>query len=94
MNSIKKNVLDLRYNTYLQYFNTIVIIGCTYIIGIIIAVLTKQIDIHNTSQVLAVATISVFVLLTFSIILLYFKKKLQDIIKDINSLSQNIKTCS
>jgi succinate dehydrogenase hydrophobic anchor subunit len=94
MDSIKKNILDLHYNTYLQYFNTIVIILCTYIIGIIIAGLTKQIDIHNASQVLAVTTISVLVILSFLIMLLYLQKKLQRIIKDINSLSQSIKTCS
>jgi len=45
--NIKKNLLDIKHQRYLQYFNTSTIILFTYIVGIIIGFITKQIDHSN-----------------------------------------------
>lgn len=37
---IKKNLLDLQYNKYLQYYNTSTIILFTYVIGVVIGFIT------------------------------------------------------
>ena len=54
----KKNLLDLEYNKHLQYYNTSIILLFTYIIGISIAFITKQIDYRNPRQLVMVAIVS------------------------------------
>ena len=55
---VKKNLLDLQYAKYLQYYTTAVIILFTYGIGVAIAFITKQIDFYSIGQMLLVFLIS------------------------------------
>ena len=50
--SVKKNILDLQYNKYLQYYNTSVIVLFTYFIGIGVALITEQVDFREGKQLL------------------------------------------
>ncbi len=43
----KKNVLDLQFQKYLTISSTSVIIMFTYVIGVVIAFLTKQIKLND-----------------------------------------------
>jgi len=62
--NLKKNLLDLNYNKCLQHYNTLVNMLFAYYFGLIIGIITKQID-YNDEKHLA------FVLV-FSIIIAYF----------------------
>ena len=52
MNSaqLRKNLLDLEHTRALQYFTTTIILIFTYIAGVIIALLTKQVDYADERQ--------------------------------------------
>jgi len=56
---IKKNILDLQFQKYLVIASTSVIISFTYFVGIIIAILTKQIILNDFIRMGAVFVISV-----------------------------------
>ncbi len=92
--SIQKNILDLEYNTYLQYFNTAIIIAFTYVIGVIIAIISYQ--IREIIQLLLVAFLSSIILFGIAIFLKNCQNKLKQTLREIKALpvSQSIKTCS
>ena len=46
-NEKKKNVLDLQFQKYLIIASTSIIIAFTYSVGIVIAILTEQINFNN-----------------------------------------------
>lgn len=85
--NIKKNLLDLDYNKNLQYFNTIVILVFTYIIGIIIAFLTNQINYENGYQLLFALFFSIIFLLSSSVFMLVFRSRLKIIVNEIKNLN-------
>jgi len=66
---IKKNILDLQFQKYLVIASTSVIISFTYFVGIIIAILTKQIILNDFIRMGAVFVISVGII---SICLIFF----------------------
>ena len=82
----KKNLLDLEYNKYLQYYNTSIIVLLTYIIGTTIAFLTKQINYKDSGQLLSVAVVSIVVIGVIIILMLKFKDNLTTISKEIEKL--------
>ena len=82
----KKNLLDLEYNKYLQYYNTSIIVLLTYIIGTTIAFLTKQINYKDSGQLLSVAVVSIVVIGVIIILMLKFKDNLTNISKEIEKL--------
>lgn len=86
MDSIRKNLLDLQYTTYMQYFNTAIVVLCTYIVGVAIAIITQQ-----TKQFMLIGIISLGVFGILVTFLIYCKEKMKQAISDINSLSQSIK---
>jgi len=83
---IKKNLLDLNYNKYLQYYTTSIIILFTYFIGVILSFITKQIDYKNNSQIMLVEVISIAVISILVILLLNFKTHLKNIPNEIKKL--------
>ena len=83
---IKKNLLDLHYTKYLQYFNTSIIVIFTYLIGLGIALLTKQIDYKNPAQLLLAAVITIMFLGAISILLIKFRGHLKSIPQEIKKL--------
>ena len=82
----KKNLLDLEYNKYLQYFNTSIIVLFTYIIGTFIAFITKQIDYRNPRQLVLVALISIIFLGVITTFIFRLKERLNNIPKEIKKL--------
>lgn len=84
---IKKNLLDLQYSRYLQYYNTSIIILSTYIIGVIIGFVTKQIDYKNEGQLVLVGLISVGVVTFILLLMLRFKDHQEKIISEVKKLN-------
>ena len=84
--NVKKNLFDLEYNKNLQYFNTIIILVFAYIIGIIIAFLTHQIDYENGYQLLFTFFISIIFLIISSVLMIVFRTRLRIIISEIKEL--------
>ncbi|MDD5086319.1 MAG: hypothetical protein PHV16_01060 [Candidatus Nanoarchaeia archaeon] len=68
---VKKNLLDLNYNKYLQYFNTSIILLFTYIIALMVGFITRQINYNNLGQMIMVAVVSIIVI---SVLLLLMQK--------------------
>lgn len=83
---IKKNLLDLEYNKYLQHFNTSMILLFTYVIGLFVASITKQIDYTNPKQLLLVAPISIVFIVIVVISLLNSRSNLTKIPKEMKKL--------
>ena len=83
---IKKNLLDLHHQRYLQYFNTCLIILVTYLVGVTIAFITKQIKIEDINQILAVVIVSLAFIGTLVLLLIYFKTHLTKIPQEIKKL--------
>ena len=83
---VKKNLLDLSYNKYLQYYNTSIIIIFTYLIGVGIAFLTKAIDYRHRQQVLLVSVISLVFLLVLVLLLRNFKEHQENIKEEMRKL--------
>ena len=83
---VKKNLLDLSYNKYLQYYNTSIIIIFTYIIGVGIAFLTEAIDYRQRQQVLLVSIISLVFLLVLVLLLRNFKEHQESIKEEMRKL--------
>tara|TARA_Y100000294_G_scaffold177972_1_gene206021 strand:+ start:2336 stop:2629 length:294 start_codon:yes stop_codon:yes gene_type:complete len=84
---VKKNLLDINYSKYLQYFNTTIIISFTYIIGVSIAFITKQVNYRDPKQLFLVALISIGFLGIMVILLLKFKEHIDNIPKQIKKLN-------
>ncbi len=59
---VRKNLLDLNYNKYLQYFTTSIILFFTYIIAVLVGFITKQINYTNLGQMIMVAIVSIIVI--------------------------------
>lgn len=85
-NKTKKNLLDLEYTKYLQYFNTSIIFLFTYIIGITIAFITKQIDYRSSKQLLSVIIISIVLIGAIIAFMFNFEDNLKRIPKEIKKL--------
>jgi len=89
---VAKNILDLKYNRYLQYSNTLMIIAYTYVIAAVFALLTGQIDSSSYLQMIYFGLISLFLL--SAVMGLYFScdSRMRDILFEIKSLG-NKKHC-
>ncbi len=84
---VKKNLLDLQYNKYIQYYNTSIIILFTYFIGVAIAFVTRQININASSQFLVLGLISITVITIVILSMLYFKNNQKNILDEIKNLN-------
>lgn len=85
-NKIRKNLLDLNYQKYLQYRNTSIILLFTYFIGIAIAFGTNQIKYSNTNQILLISLISITIIPAICMPLLYFRFMMAKILKEVEEL--------
>lgn len=85
---IKKNLLDLEYQRYLQLYTAVLILIFTYIIGIMVAFLTKQIDIKDVNQIWILVAITLF----FMIFAFYFITKFSNNLTKIKEEIKNIET--
>jgi uncharacterized transporter YbjL len=82
----RKNLLDLYYYKNLQYKNTVIIILFTYFIGILVAFLTKQLNITNRLDMILVATLSILVIGLGVLFLNEFNYHLKKIPEEIKKL--------
>lgn len=86
--SVRKNILDLEHGSYLQYYKTTIIIISTYIVGLVVALVTKSIDFHDKS-VIVILSIITAVFLSFSFILLtYFRGRMAEIYRKIRLIGK------
>ncbi|MEK6948213.1 MAG: hypothetical protein AABX19_03125 [Nanoarchaeota archaeon] len=85
--NIKKNILDLEYNKNLQYYNTVIIIISTYIVGVMISLITKQVDYTSLKDFSILSVISSFFIIVNVIFLMKFKERLNKIIEEIKDLN-------
>lgn len=81
---IEKNLLDLDYNMYLQYFNTCLIILSTYFIGLFTLLMTKQTQEYDLIIIIS----PVFAVLMFGL-LIRLKNKLKQTKNKIKNLNTN-----
>lgn len=86
MKNIKKNLLDLEYNKTVQFYNTAIIILFTFIIGVTVAFITRQIDYSDTIQMTFTGSVIIIVLCTLSIVMLMFRKRMNTIVEQIEKL--------
>ncbi len=86
--NVKKNLLDLHYNKYLQYYTTSIIIIFTYFIGIVIALWTKQIDWSKGQVLLGITLVSGLFLSVMTLKMSQFKDQMNTIIAEIKKLER------
>jgi len=84
--TLKKNLLDLNHTENLQYYNTAVIVLFTYFMGILIAILTKQINLTNQSQISALIFVSIPAILIPLFLIKKHFNKMKQIKKEIHGL--------
>ena len=84
---IRKNILDLEYSKYLQYYNTSIVVLFTYLIALIVALFTNQIKYENYLQLSLFIPLSVLVIGIVYILLSNFKMHLRRIPKEIVKLN-------
>lgn len=84
---VKKNLLDLQYNKYLQYINTCVILLFTYFIGVILAFITKQVKYDSLNQLMIVGIVSIAVISFIVLLLLRFRQHIHNILDELKRLN-------
>jgi hypothetical protein len=83
---VKKNLLDMHYLKYTQYYTTCVILLTTYFIGIVIGFVTKQLDFRNTLQLSIVSAVSLVIVGVFVRLMLNFHVHIKRIPEEIKKL--------
>ena len=86
LDKVKKNLLDLQYNKYLQYYNTSIIVLFTYAIGVGISFMTKQINYKILNQLLLVEFISIVVICIIILWMLNCRWHMGNILNEIKKL--------
>ena len=81
-----KNVLDLHFQKHLTIASTSVIIAFTYLIGISISFLTKQIKFDNMISISAIIIISIGILGICSLLFFNSQNHLKNIPKVVRNL--------
>ena len=83
---IRKNLLDMHFSKNLQYLNTTIILLFTYLIGIVIGFITKQIDYLDSQQLYTVSITSIIVITVISNLILRFNGQLKKTAFEIKNL--------
>ena len=82
----KKNILDLHFQKHLAIASTSVIIGFTYLIGLVIALLTRQINFRDLASWIILIVVSVLFMAFISILFFHSKYHLQNIIETLKGI--------
>jgi F0F1-type ATP synthase assembly protein I len=83
---IKKNILDLQYEKYLNISSTSIIIAFTYLIGVVIGIFSNQIKLNDFVSMSSLFIVSVVVLglcATFFFIALFHLTNIPKVIKNL-----------
>ena len=84
--TIRKNLLDLHYNKYTQYMTTAIAILVTYVIAVVVAAFTNQLDYENSAQMLILIVLSVSIISAVIITILRIKRHMIRIVNNIRRL--------
>jgi len=84
--SLRKNILDLSFQKHLIIASSCFVILSTYLIAVIIAIMTKQIDTNNINSISLLILSSLIILIFF----LYFFIKSVKHIKNIPEIILNL----
>lgn len=82
----KKNVLDLQFQKYLTIASTSIIIAFTYLVGVGIAILTKQVNLNDFITIGVLIVISMGILGVCSALFFnaaFHLKNIPEVFKDI-----------
>lgn len=82
--SLWKNVLDLQYSRYLQSYNTSVIVIVSYVIGVMVAYATGQLD--SPGHLLVLVLLSVMMVVSSLVIMVRSKVGMQRVTRAILAL--------
>lgn len=82
-----KNILDLNYQKYLQYKIVTIIFLFTYLVGIVIALLTKQLKFTDYLDILFLVALTIIVIGTAIPLVKRFNYHLRRIPKIIEKLN-------
>ncbi|MBN1385595.1 hypothetical protein JW968_01300 [Candidatus Woesearchaeota archaeon] len=82
----RKNILDLTYTKYLNYYSTTIIIMFTYLIGLLLALLTKQALVSSITGFMVMTGLSLIFFMSAVMALLRFKDKQKKIIEEIRNI--------
>lgn len=85
--TIQKNILDLKYNKILQYFNTVIITTFTYNLSILIGVFTKQIQLNTLENIFPILLISILLGIICICVIVHLQNRLKEIEKEIRNLA-------
>jgi hypothetical protein len=83
---VRKNILDLEHNKYVQYYTATVILTTTYFIGLLTLIITESIN-YNINKLILISIISVGILCSGYFLLAKFRIKMRDIMREIRTLS-------
>ena len=89
---LRKNILDIDFQKYLQIVSISVIVGFTYLIGVVIAFLTHQIRRDNFIDISILGLISVLILGFVGFFVVNSMKKIRKIRKALIVLEKNSTT--
>lgn len=82
----EKNKIDLKYNTYSQFFNTIIVITITFLIAVLIAILTKQVEVGKNVAFILVISIAITEVIFAGIGLVMLYNKMQEALRRLDKL--------
>ena len=83
---ITKNLLDLEFNKYLQIYNASIILLFSFLVGLLVALLTNQIDFSDKIQVGTFFIASIVVIFAIISFMVRSHYKLKLIPKEISKL--------
>ncbi len=86
---IRKNLLDLDMQKYLQLASTSIVICFSYLIGVFIVIITNQFNFENPGIYRLFVVVTVFVLGYTSILFFVGFKKIQRISKAVRDMLDN-----
>ncbi len=84
---IKKNLLDLNYQKYLQYENSTIILLFTFIIGIGVAFIIGTINYKETNKIILIVWLSIVVFILIGLLMKNFRNHQENIKEEIRKLS-------
>ena len=86
MKDVRKNILDLAHQNYLQFYVATIISLVTYVVGVGLALVTKQIRLNDYAQVWTLSIMTAGVLGIAIPLLIRFRKNIISIPDEIRQL--------
>ncbi len=83
----KKNILDLSYSRNLQYQTNAIVILSSFVIAVVLALFTNQIDLTNGIQLILLGIFSILFLSYVTVALMKYQWALNDICEQIKQLA-------